>query len=30
MVSRSTSPLVAGHIKEKAAELVRDLEANLL
>ena len=30
MVSRSTSPLVPGHIKEKAVELVRELESNLL
>ena len=30
MVSRSTSPLVPGHIKEKAAELVRELGSNLL
>ena len=30
MVSRSTSPLVLRHIKEKAAELVRELESNLL
>ena len=30
MVSRSTSPSVPGHIKEKAAELVRELESNLL
>ena len=29
-VSRSTSPLVPGHIKEKAAELVRELESSLL
>ena len=30
MVSRSTSPLVPGHIKEKAAELVRELDVHLL
>ena len=30
MVSRSTSLLVPGHIKEKAAELVRELDSNLL
>ena len=30
MVSLSTSPLVPGHIKEKAAGLVRELESNLL
>ena len=30
MVSRSTSPLVPRHIKEKAAGLVRELESNLL
>ena len=30
MVSRSTSPLVPGHIKEKAVGLVRGLESGLL
>ena len=30
MVSRSTSPLVPGNIREKAAKLARELESNLL
>ena len=30
VVIRASSPLAPGHIKGKAAELVRELESNLL